>query len=75
MSPPEMDRGPLSLELEDPDTRSEESLRPQSLDEMIGQDRLRENLAIFVQAARSRGEPLDSSFMAPRALGKPRWRE
>lgn len=71
MSPPEMDRGPLSLELEGPDTRSEESLRPQSLDEMIGQDRLRENLAIFVQAARSRGEPLDHLlFYGPPGLGK-----
>ena len=35
------------------------ALRPRSLTEMIGQDRLRENLSILIQAARARGEALD----------------
>jgi Holliday junction DNA helicase RuvB len=49
----------------------EESLRPRTLDEMIGQDRLRENLAVFIQAARERSEPLDHLlFHGPPGLGK-----
>jgi Holliday junction DNA helicase RuvB len=49
----------------------EESLRPRTLDEMIGQDKLRENLAVFVAAARERREPLDHLlFYGPPGLGK-----
>ena len=55
----------------DGERRHEDSLRPQSLDEMIGQDRLRENLAVFVNAARGRGEALDHLlFHGPPGLGK-----
>jgi Holliday junction DNA helicase RuvB len=51
--------------------RFEERLRPGSLDEMVGQDRLRENLAVFIRAARERGEPLDHLlFHGPPGLGK-----
>lgn len=66
-----MERGELSLD-QRPDERSaEESLRPQSLDEMIGQSRLCENLSVFVRAARDRGEPLDHVlFHGPPGLGK-----
>ena len=49
----------------------DDRLRPQSLDEMVGQDRLRENLAVFVQAARERDEALDHLlFYGPPGLGK-----
>ena len=49
----------------------EERLRPRSLDEMIGQDRLRENLRVFVRAARERAETLDHMlFHGPPGLGK-----
>jgi Holliday junction DNA helicase RuvB len=49
----------------------EEGLRPRRLSEMIGQARLRENLAVFVQAARERGEALDHLlFHGPPGLGK-----
>ncbi len=49
----------------------EEKLRPQSLEEMLGQDRLRENLAVFVAAARERNEALDHLlFYGPPGLGK-----
>ncbi|MCB9722611.1 MAG: Holliday junction branch migration DNA helicase RuvB [Spirochaetaceae bacterium] len=66
-----LERGELSLG-QRPDERSaEESLRPQNLEEMIGQPRLRENLSIFVRAARERGEPLDHVlFHGPPGLGK-----
>lgn len=49
----------------------EARLRPSTLDEMVGQDRLRENLAVFIQAARERGDPLDHLlFHGPPGLGK-----
>jgi Holliday junction DNA helicase RuvB len=49
----------------------EDRLRPGSLAEMIGQDRLRENLAVFIQAAQGRGEALDHLlFYGPPGLGK-----
>ncbi|MCS6844361.1 MAG: Holliday junction branch migration DNA helicase RuvB [Caldilineales bacterium] len=47
------------------------ALRPKRLADMIGQDRLRENLEILLQAARQRGEPLDHVlFYGPPGLGK-----
>ena len=65
------DRGPISIEPSGEEQRAEESLRPRTLDEMIGQNRLRENLAVFIQAACSRGEALDHIlFYGPPGLGK-----
>ena len=47
------------------------ALRPKSLDEFVGQQVARENLRIFVNAARSRGEALDHVlFFGPPGLGK-----
>src|SRR6187549_487349 len=47
------------------------ALRPKSLDEFVGQQAARENLRIFVNAARSRGEALDHVlFFGPPGLGK-----
>jgi Holliday junction DNA helicase RuvB len=49
----------------------ETSLRPLSLGEFIGQKKLRENLAVFIEAARSRSEALDHTlFFGPPGLGK-----
>jgi len=49
----------------------EASFRPLSLDEFVGQRQTRENLRVFVQAARSRGEPLDHVLLfGPPGLGK-----
>ena len=46
-------------------------LRPQNLDEYIGQDRVKENLRILVEAAQARGEPLDHILIyGPPGLGK-----
>lgn len=51
--------------------RLENSLRPQSLDEFIGQKKLKENLRVFIEAAKKRGEALDHClFYAPPGLGK-----
>jgi len=46
-------------------------LRPLSFDEYIGQTRIKENLKVFISAARRRGEPLDHVlFSGPPGLGK-----
>ena len=51
--------------------RMESALRPSSLDEFVGQQRLKENLKVFIQAARARKEPLDHClFYSPPGLGK-----
>jgi len=51
--------------------RVDETLRPRTLAEMVGQNRLRENLAVFIQAARERNEALDHLlFHGPPGLGK-----
>ena len=61
-----LDPAPLASEL-----RVEEQLRPRTLAEFVGQDRVRENLGVFVKAARDRGEPLDHTlFHGPPGLGK-----
>jgi holliday junction DNA helicase RuvB len=49
----------------------EKSLRPQTLEEFIGQDKLRDNLRVFVQAARERKQSLDHVLLyGPPGLGK-----
>ncbi len=49
----------------------ETSLRPQSLDEFTGQKQARENLKVFIEAAKKRGEALDHVlFVGPPGLGK-----
>ncbi|HET6277669.1 MAG TPA: Holliday junction branch migration DNA helicase RuvB, partial [Candidatus Polarisedimenticolia bacterium] len=52
--------------------RAEETpLRPRSLDEYIGQERMKANLKIYIAAARERGEPLDHVMVyGPPGLGK-----
>ena len=51
--------------------RLEKSLRPQNLDEYIGQKKLKENLSIFIEAAKKRGEALDHTLLyGPPGLGK-----
>ncbi len=52
---------------EDPDA----ALRPKSLEEFVGQQGARENLRVFIQAAKSRGEAMDHTlFFGPPGLGK-----
>ena len=53
------------------DDRADHNLRPQKLDEMIGQDQVKENLAILISAAHKRKEALDHVlFYGPPGLGK-----
>ncbi len=58
-------------ELTADDLEQDRTLRPHSLDEYIGQERVRENLRVLIQAARARGEALDHViFSGPPGLGK-----
>jgi Holliday junction DNA helicase RuvB len=62
--------GPLSP-LRAPEDAAEVSLRPQTLAEFVGQKASRENLAIFIQAARGRAEAMDHVLLhGPPGLGK-----
>ncbi len=58
-----------SRQLQDDET--ETSLRPKTMAEYIGQAKAKENLAVFIEAARRRGEPLDHTLLyGPPGLGK-----
>ena len=49
----------------------ESSLRPQMLEDYIGQEKIKSNLKVYIDAAKSRGEPLDHVlFYGPPGLGK-----
>jgi len=66
----------MSERIVSPKNKTEETgldvrLRPQSLEEYIGQDRVKANLGILLQAAKGRGEPLDHVLIyGPPGLGK-----
>lgn len=62
----------ISPELEDLDEeRVEKSLRPKVLAEYIGQDKVKENMKVYIEAAKKRGEPLDHVLLyGPPGLGK-----
>lgn len=61
----------VTPEVTNDDNDIEVSLRPRSLSEYIGQDKVKENLAIYIEAARRRGEPLDHVLLyGPPGLGK-----
>src|SRR3990172_5754303 len=54
-----------------PEDRLELDLRPRTLGDLIGQERVKENLQILIDAARQRSEPLDHVlFYGPPGLGK-----
>jgi Holliday junction DNA helicase RuvB len=54
-----------------PEDRIDQALRPRKLVEFIGQERIKENLAILIAAAQQRGEPVDHIlFYGPPGLGK-----
>ena len=54
-----------------PEDSGEGSLRPRTLSEYIGQGKAKENLSVFIKAAKMRGEPLDHVLLhGPPGLGK-----
>jgi Holliday junction DNA helicase RuvB len=61
----------VSAEENDDDLQIDRSLRPTRFEDFVGQDRIKDNLAVFIQAARERGEALDHAlFCGPPGLGK-----
>ncbi len=61
----------VSAEVTDEDYVLEKGLRPQTLSEYIGQDKVKENLAIYIEAAKRREEALDHVLLyGPPGLGK-----
>ena len=61
----------ISTEIQDEDVTVEKSLRPQCLDDYIGQAKAKENLKVYIEAAKGRGESLDHVlFYGPPGLGK-----
>ncbi|MBP1947656.1 Holliday junction branch migration DNA helicase RuvB [Virgibacillus litoralis] len=66
-----MDERMVTGELQNEDSTVELSLRPVNLNQYIGQQKVKENLSIFIQAARMREEPLDHVLLyGPPGLGK-----
>ena len=57
------------------ETALDRAVRPQTLNDYIGQPAVREQMEIFLSAAKGRGEPLDHTLiLAPPALAKRPWR-
>ncbi len=66
-----MERRVINTEFTAEDAGIENNLRPASLDEYIGQEKIKQNLRVFIEAAKSRGEALDHClFYGPPGLGK-----
>ena len=65
------DPGPLSPESRDEDRQFEAALRPSRLDDFAGQNNVKENLKIAIEAANGRGEAMDHVLLyGPPGLGK-----
>lgn len=66
-----MNRKVISTEIQEEDIKVEKSLRPQCLEDYIGQEKAKTNLKVYIEAAKKRGEPLDHVlFYGPPGLGK-----
>lgn len=66
-----MPRRMIETNITEEDVRIEGSLRPQKLDDYIGQTKVKENLKIYIEAAKQRGDALDHAlFYGPPGLGK-----
>ena len=61
----------LSAEAQSNERTLDRSLRPSQFDDFVGQEQIKDNLRVFVQAAQQRGEPIDHTlFCGPPGLGK-----
>ena len=66
-----MERRIITTEFTAEDSSIENNLRPESLSDYVGQEKIKENLKVFIEAARNRGEALDHClFYGPPGLGK-----
>jgi Holliday junction DNA helicase RuvB len=61
----------IDAEKQEGDNAVENSLRPKSFDEFPGQDKVKQKLKVFTEAAKKRGEPMDHALLCgPPGLGK-----
>lgn len=66
-----MEKRIISTEIKTGEEKTENTLRPKTLNEYVGQEKVKETLGIFISAAKDRGEPLDHVlFYGPPGLGK-----
>ncbi len=66
-----MERRIITTEAEEEEKRLESTLRPQTLAEYIGQEKAKQSLSVYIEAAKKRGEPLDHVLLyGPPGLGK-----
>lgn len=66
-----MEKRVISTQIQEEDKSIETSLRPQNLDEYIGQNKVKENMKIYIESAKLRNEPLDHVlFYGQPGLGK-----
>ncbi|MCT4544058.1 MAG: Holliday junction branch migration DNA helicase RuvB [Vallitalea sp.] len=66
-----MDNRIITTELIDEDLKIEHNLRPKLLSDYIGQEKAKENMKVFIEAAKLRNEPLDHVLLyGPPGLGK-----
>ncbi len=66
-----MEKRVISTQIQEEDFVVEKSLRPQTLDEYIGQEKAKKNLKVYIEAAKQRKEALDHVlFFGPPGLGK-----
>lgn len=66
-----MEKRIIETKLQEEDAANEKTLRPVTLEEYVGQEKVKNNLSVYIAAARMRGEPLDHVlFYGPPGLGK-----
>lgn len=66
-----MEKRVISTQIQEEDLKIETSLRPQRLEEYIGQEKAKKMLKVYIEAAKQRGESLDHVlFYGPPGLGK-----
>ena len=66
-----MEKRVISTQLQEEDNKIETTLRPQRLSDYIGQSKIKDNMKIYIDAAKGRGEALDHVlFDGPPGLGK-----
>ncbi|MCC8142129.1 MAG: Holliday junction branch migration DNA helicase RuvB [Lachnospiraceae bacterium] len=66
-----MEKRVISTQIREEDAHTEPTLRPMTLSEYIGQDKLKDTLKVYIEAAKQRGEALDHVlFYGPPGLGK-----
>lgn len=65
-----MEKRVISTQLQEEDYKIESSLRPQRLEDYIGQEKIKSNMKVYIEAAKARQESLTMYCFTPPGLGK-----